>query len=86
MTKIIGILRPFDMKQSFYVYDGGNKLDFAKITIDEIPNTILVFADKYKVQKIKLHGNEKYAKGIIKQIQNAEMHKYNKNTLEFEYI
>lgn len=86
MVKIVGVLRPFDMKQSFYVYDSGNKLDFAKVTIDEIPDTILAFVDKYKVQKVELSGNEKYAKGIAKQIQNAEMHKYNKNTLEFEYI
>ena len=42
MKKIVGILQPFDMYQTFFVYENGNKIDYAKIRISEIPD--LVFA------------------------------------------
>ena len=52
--KIVGVVRPFDRKQNFYVYEDGNKLAIATPTIDEINDTIFSFVDTYDVHQIDL--------------------------------
>jgi len=41
MKKIIGIIHPFDIYQTFYVYEDGNKLEITYTKIDDIPDTVL---------------------------------------------
>lgn len=40
MKKIIGIIHPFDIYQTFYVYEDGNKLEIVQTKMDDIPDTI----------------------------------------------
>ena len=87
MKKIIGVLRPFQYTQNFYVYEDGNRIDSASPTIDEAYNVIFSFLDKYKdIHQIDLSGPKQYSKVFKKQIQELEILKYNKNILEINII
>ena len=86
MKKIVGVLRPFDLEQSFYVYENGNKIDMANPTVDEINEIIFSFVEKYDVSQIDLTGPKQYSKGISKKIKEAEVLKYNKNSLIINLI
>jgi hypothetical protein len=86
MRKIIGMIRPFDMKQNFYVYEDGNKLDLASPTIDEINETVFALMQKYDVKQLDLVGPKQYNKGLSKKIKEAELIKYDKNTLEINIV
>lgn len=84
--KIISILHPFEYKHFIYVYEDGNKIDMAKVLIDDIPDTIVAFAEQYKISIIDLSGPKQYVKGIMQKIQESEMTKYGKETLEINLI
>ena len=86
MRKIIGIIHPFDLKQTFYVYEDGNKLDIVHTTIQEIPDTIFKLSNLYDTYQIDLSGSEQFAKGIIKKIQEQEFTRYNENKLIIKCI
>ena len=86
MKKIVGILRPFDLEQSFYVYENGNKIDMAHPTVDEINEVVFSFIEKYNISQVDLTGPKQYSKGISNKIKEAEMLKYNKNSLEINII
>ena len=81
MKKIIGVIHPFDIYQTFYVYEDGNKLEIVQIKINEIPDTVFELSRTYDVYQVDLSGAEHFNKGIIKQIQEKEMTKYNENKL-----
>jgi hypothetical protein len=74
------------MKQNFYVYEDGNKLDSASPTIDEISETIFALMQEYDVSQLDLVGPKQYNKGLSKKIKEAEMVKYDKNTLEINIV
>ncbi len=84
--KIVGILRPFDRRQNFYVYKDGNKVDKISVTLDEMNNSIFALSEKYQITRLDLTGPKQYARGIAKQLQEAEMIKYEKNILEINII
>lgn len=84
--KIIAILHPFEYKHFIYVYQDGNKIDMTKVLIDDVPDNIITFAEKYKINKIELSGPKQYAKGIQKKIQEYEITKYGKSRLDIELI
>lgn len=86
MKKIIGILRPFNLEQSFYVFEDGNKIDSAELTIDEINDFIFNLIDKYNIHQIDLSGPKQYSKGIAEKIKQAEVTKYNKNSITINLI
>lgn len=86
MKKIVGVLRPFDLEQSFYVYENGNKIDMAHPTVDEINEVVFSFVEKYNISQIDLTGPKQYSKGISKKIKETEMLKYNKNSIEVNLI
>lgn len=86
MKKIIGLLKPFDMEQTLYVYEDGNQLETIQMTMDEIPDNILKLCNEYAIEQIDLVGSKGYSKGLIKQIQEKEIAKYNKNTLIIKCI
>jgi hypothetical protein len=79
--KIVGIIRPFDLKQNFYVYEDGNKLATANPTIDEMNDIIFAFAQKYDVNQVDLVGPKQYNRGLSKKLQETEMTKFNENKL-----
>ena len=84
--KIVGVVRPFDKKQNFYVYEDGNKLAIATPTVDEINDTIFSFVDTYDVHQVDLVGPKQYLRGLGKKIKEAEFTKYSKNELEINII
>ena len=86
MRKIIGIIHPFDIYQTFYVYENGNKLQIVKTRVKDIVDTILQLSQTYNVQQVDLSGAKHYIKGLIKQTQEAEMLKYNQNKLKIRCI
>ena len=81
MKKIVGIIHPFDLYQTFYVYEDGNKLEIVQTTIKDIPKVIFELSETYKVDQIDLSGATHFSKGLIQQIQKEEMTRYNKNKL-----
>ena len=86
MKKIIGIIHPFDIYQTFYVYEDGNKLEIIQTKIKDIPDTIFELSQAYDVYQVDLSGAKNFAKGIIKQIQEKEITKYNENKLYIRCI
>lgn len=81
MKKIIGIIHPFDMYQTFYVYEDGNELELVQVRMNDIPDTILELSKVYDVYQIDLSGSNHYTQNIIKQIKEKEVTKYNENKL-----
>ena len=81
MKKIIGVIQPFDMYQTFYVYEDGNKLEIVQTRMNDIADTIFELSKAYDVYQVDLSGSEHFAKGIIKQIREKEIDKYNENKL-----
>ena len=55
MKKIIGIIHPFDMYQTFYVYEDGNELELVQVRMNDIPDTILELSKVYDVYQIDLY-------------------------------
>ena len=86
MKKIIGIIHPFDIYQTFYVYEDGNKLEIIQTKMNDIPNTIFQLSHTYDVYQVDLSGAERFIKGIIKKIQEKEFTKYNENKLNIRCI
>jgi hypothetical protein len=84
--KIVGVLRPFDMKQNFYVYEDGNKLAVTAPTLDKINETIFSLAEEYDIKQVDLVGPKQYIRGLTKRFKEAEIAKYNKNTIEINII
>lgn len=86
MRRIVGMIRPFDMTQNFYVYEDGNKLASESPRMNEINETIFDLVHEYGVNQIDLAGPRQYNRGLKKKIQEAEMTKFNKNILEINII
>lgn len=86
MTKIIGILNPFDLIQTCYVYQNGQEIEIMQGKMLEIPEIILTLARKYNVNQIDLSGSKNYLEGIIKKVKEKELSKYNMNTLNFNFV
>lgn len=86
MKKIIGIIHPFDIYQTFYVYEDGNKLEIVQTKMNDIPDTIFQLSHTYDVYQVDLSGAERFIKGIIKKIQEKEFTKYNENKLNIRCI
>ncbi len=86
MKKIIGIIHPFDIYQTFYVYEDGNKLEIVQTKMKDIPNTVFELSHAYDVYQVDLSGAEHFNKGIIRQIQEEEMTRYSENKLIIKCI
>ena len=86
MKKILGIIQPFDVKQSFYIYEDKQQVKQEKIEIDEIPNIVLSWSNEYNIKDVELLGSKPYNKKIKENIQTAELSKYNKNNLKINLI
>ena len=68
------------------MYEDGNKIDVSSTSLDKIFETIVELTEKYETNEVQLIGSSKFSKGIKKEIQEAEMNKYNKNELNIELI
>lgn len=85
MNKIVGVLRPFDVQQTFYVYEDGNVLEEARSTVDDIPALLFTLIQKYGVTEVTLSGPKQYSKGVAKAFNKATETKFTK-PIEIKYI
>lgn len=86
MKKIVSVIKPFTYTQNVFVYENGDKIDTISTNLNDLPNTFFELVEKYDTNEINLIGNLNFSKGIKEKIENAEMTKYNKNTLNIELI
>ena len=86
MKKIVGILKPFDMVQTFYVYNDGEEVEKVSTTIAGIPDTVLELSAAYDVDQVDLVGALHFGIGIMKHIQEKEITKYKANKLTINCI
>lgn len=86
MRKIVGILRPFDILQTIYVYEDNNKIDCAKINFKDLNDTIFELSSKYDIEEINFLGTKQFNKGIQNKLEAEEMTRYNKNKLKINLL
>lgn len=86
MKKIVGVIRPFDMTQNFYVYEDGNKLATETCRIVDLNETVFSLSDEYAVIQVDLVGPKQFNRGLSRKIKEAEMTKYGVNKLEINII
>lgn len=86
MKKIIGILRPFDIMKTLYVYEDGNKIAMVETTIDELDSKILALCQEYDVTQVDLTGPKQYVRGVQEKIQEASVTKYNSKEIIINII
>lgn len=86
MKKIVTILQPFDLKQTIYVYEDGNKIQVAEIETAEVADGICKLAQSLEIKEINLGGAKQYAKGLGKKIQEAATIQYSITDLEIKYL
>lgn len=86
MRKIVGMIRPFDMRQSFYVYEDGNKLACEQPRMNELNETIFGFMEEYDVNQLDLVGPKQYNRGLSKKIKEAEMTKFSADKLVINIV
>jgi hypothetical protein len=67
MKNIVAILRPFDMDQTLIVYEDGNKIDMAQVSVDDFNKVMFSMADQYEIDSADLVGPKRYAEGIKNQ-------------------
>ena len=84
--KIVGVLRPFDRRQNFYVYEDGNRIDKISVTLEEMNESLFALAQKHDVMRIDLSGPKQYARGIAKKLQEDEIAKYSRAFLTINII
>lgn len=69
MKKIIASIRPFDMQQHLYVFEDGEKIDEATVSLSDVENTVLDFINKYQIIDVDIAGpkqfNQKIGQGLI---------------------
>lgn len=86
MKKIVGMIRPFDLTQNFYVYEDGNKIAAAAPKMNEVADTIFSFAQEHEVNQVDLIGPRQYNRGLKRKIEEAENCKYRNNRLEINVL
>ena len=69
MKKIIASIKPFDMQQYLYVFEDGEKIDEATVSLSDVENTVLDFINKYQIIDVDIAGpkqfNQKIGQGLI---------------------
>lgn len=86
MKNIVVILRPFDMDQTLIVYEDGNKIDMAQVSVDDFNKTMFSLADQYEIDSVDLVGPKRYAEGIKNQIIAYSASQYSCRPLEIWII
>lgn len=82
MKKIVASLQPFELKQTLYVYEDGNKIDVVETTMEDLDNSIFALVEKYQIKEVDFFGPKQYSKGIKNQIEKKGIEKYSSNNFE----
>lgn len=86
MKRIIGIFKPFELKQKLFVYEDGNKIDSLEVSNAELKDALFALAEKYQIDRVDLSGPKQYVRGLSKQLEKVEKQKYNKHSITFNII
>ena len=86
MKKIVGVLKPFNLHQNFYLYEDGVQIESAQPKVDEISDLVFSYMEKYQIEQLDLLGPKQYLKGLSLKIKEKEKTKFNKNTLKINII
>lgn len=88
MKKILCIFEPFDIYQTAYVYENGNKLDVEKFHVDEANKILENLISTYDIKNIELRGSKQYSRGIWENFTKYAKSRYNNMTdnIEVKYI
>lgn len=76
MKKIIGVIRPFEMKQTLMVYEDGNKIDLSETTITDLSESMLALMEKHSTYQADLVGPKKFILGLKSEIMKDTKLKY----------
>ena len=86
MKKIVGVLKPFELNQKFYVYEDGEKIEDFQCPLGEVSNNILGMAHKYNIFNIDLTGPKQFSKGIKKNLEEKILLENNLNDFKINII
>ena len=86
MKKIIGVIRPFDMKQILLVYEDGNKIDAHESTIENLHSGLFQLMDKHETYQVDLTGPKTYLKGLKEQLTKVSLIEYSKHPITINII
>lgn len=86
MTKIVSMIHPFDVVQTFYVYRDGDEIESLNYNLPDFNKMLLALTNKYNAHTVDMIGPEKYTKGIVNGYIREEISKYNKQVTEFNFI
>lgn len=86
MRKAVAMIRPFELRQNFYVYEDGNVIAHEHPKMDEINETITSFMHDYGINHLDLVGPKQYNRGLSKKIKEAVSTKYSNNELEINVL
>ena len=64
MKKIIASIKPFDMQQYLYVFEDGEKIDEATVSLSDVENTVLDFINKYQITDVDIAGPKQFNQKI----------------------
>ena len=86
MKRLVIIAKPFAPYQKILVYENGNKIDGIEIKQLELGDNLFGLAEKYQIDKVDLTGPKQYVRGLVKQFEQLELNKYNRNSISFKVI
>lgn len=86
VVRIVGVMRPFELQQQLFVYKGSEQLANILSKERETVENIMALASEYNAERVDLTGPKQYSRGIKRKLEEAEMSKYNKNTLTINIL
>lgn len=86
MKKIVSVLKPFAPKQKLFIYDEDNKVTSFEVEMANLNEVIFNLTQEHNIDTVDLTGPKSYLKGIVKQLKDTEIKKYNKNSITFNII
>lgn len=85
MDTIVCNFKLYELHQPIELMNSNGDLTLIAVSsFESLADDITKVCEKYKTNKIHLFGNSNYATGLIQEIKNYSITKYNKNNLEIE--
>ena len=83
---MIILLKPFELEQKIFVYNGETKVAENQVLMDEFGNAVLAIAEAHHIDQVDISGPRSYSEKAGEWIRSAELYKYNSNHLTINYI
>ena len=75
-----------DLFQHIYAYKDGEKIESVGVLFEDVPETTLIYLEKYDLHHIDLAGAKIYTQKLEQDIKNALILKYNTADVTFRYV